>query len=118
MHVVRKRVLTALALARATAAPKVQHWTARGGTVVARWNRDLAGDIGMRFAPAVGRHSELSFFEHEILDLVSADGKAWCYIDRLMYERIGNRQRLAVCTMDLRITPELAQRIGHPGVAN
>ena len=53
-----------------------------------------------------------------VLDLVGADGKAWFYIDRLMYELIDDKQRLAVRTMDLRITPELAQRIGHPEVAD
>lgn len=158
------------------AAQKLQHWTASGGTVGMRWNRDLAGDLGLRFSQAAGRHAELSWFDHElfdlnrgstlefdvrngnlsrfvggtlqalggytittrdggsidlnnfrivprpgdtpILDLVSADGRAWFYIDRLMYELIDDRQRLAVRTMDLRITPELAQRIGHPEVAD
>lgn len=52
-----------------------------------------------------------------ILDLVGADGKAWFYIDRLMYELIDGNQRLAVHAMDLRITPELAGRLGHPEVA-
>jgi hypothetical protein len=52
-----------------------------------------------------------------ILDIVGADGKAWFYVDRLMYELIDGKQRLAVRTMDLRITPELAQRLGHPAVA-
>jgi hypothetical protein len=51
------------------------------------------------------------------LDIVGADGKAWLYVDRLMYELIDGKQRLAVRTMDLRITPELAQRLGHPEVA-
>ncbi len=51
-----------------------------------------------------------------ILDVVGADGKAWFYVDRLMYELIDNQQRLAVRTMDLRITPELAARIGQPVV--
>jgi hypothetical protein len=52
-----------------------------------------------------------------ILDIVSADGKAWLYVDRLMYELIDNKQRLAVRTMDVLITPELAARIGQPEVA-
>ncbi len=52
-----------------------------------------------------------------VLDIVSTDGKAWFYVDRLMYELIDGKQRLAVRTMDLRITPELAARIGHPEVA-
>lgn len=53
-----------------------------------------------------------------ILDLVSRDGQAWFYIDRLMYELIDDKQRLAVRTMDLRISPALARRIGHPEVAD
>lgn len=52
-----------------------------------------------------------------VLDIVSSDGKAWFYVDRLMYELINDKQTLAVRTMDLRITPELAARIGHPEVA-
>ena len=55
--------------------------------------------------------------EAPVLDIVSADGKAWFYVDRLMYELIDGKQRLAVRTMDLRITPQLAARIGHPEVA-
>jgi hypothetical protein len=165
---------TAALAAPASATEKVQYWSARGGTVGVRWNRDLAGDIGLAVGAAKGRHSQLSGYEHEvfdlrpigslefdvrngslrdfvggalqasggyvidsrsgridlsdfrliprrgqalILDLVSADGQAWFYVDRLMFELIDNNQRLAVRTMDLRITPELAARIGHPEVA-
>jgi hypothetical protein len=53
-----------------------------------------------------------------ILDLVGADGRAWFYVDRLMYRLSNDGQRLLVYTMDLRITPELAARIGHPEVAD
>jgi hypothetical protein len=52
-----------------------------------------------------------------ILDVVGADGQTWFYVDRLMYELIDKQQRLAVRTMDLRITPALAQRIGKPEVS-
>ncbi len=158
------------------AAPaKVQHWTASGGTVGVRWNRELAADLGLVLGAASGRHAALSWFEHEtfdlraegsldfevrhsnlhafiggtlqarggyvidapagridltdfrlvprrggatpILDVVGADGKAWFYVDRLMYELTDDKQRLAVRTMDLLITPELAARLGHPEVA-
>jgi hypothetical protein len=169
---------SALAQVKGATAPaeaKVQTWSAWGGTVGVRWNRDLARDIGLTLGAASGRHAELSWYEHElfdlrqvgplefdvrngnlrafiggslqargghviqtaggpidltdfrlvprsgsatpILDLVSADGRAWFYIDRLMYELIDNKQRLAVRTMDLRITPELAARLGQPAVA-
>lgn len=191
MNILKKRVLTALALAMAGAfAPSAfsaeqaattvgsdkasQHWSAWGGTVGVRWNRELAGDLGLTLGAASGRHAELGGYEQEmfdlrqagslefdvrssnlhafvggslqarggyvidapfgridltdfrlvprhndplILDIVSADGKAWFYVDRLMYELIDNKQRLAVRTMDLRITPELARRIGNPAVA-
>ncbi|ANB17977.1 Hypothetical protein I596_1955 [Dokdonella koreensis DS-123] len=152
-----------------------EHWSAWGGTVGVRWNRELADDLGLVLGAANGRHAQLAWREHEmfdlrqtgslefdvragnlhdfiggslqarggyvidspagridltdfrlspragdqlILDIVGGDGKAWFYIDRLMYELVDNNQRLAVRTMDLRISPELADRIGHPEVAN
>jgi hypothetical protein len=196
MSISNKRVLKAVALAaalvslglgaggalQATAASasgsneRAQHWSAWGGTVGVRWNRDLARDIGLALGAASARHAELSWYEHEVfdlrqtgslefdvrngnlrgfvggslqavgghvigtptgsidltgfrlvprvggevplLDLVSADGRAWFYIDRLMYELIDDKQRLAVRTMDLRITPELAALLGRPEVAH
>ncbi len=168
-------VLTSPVLAADARTQKVQYWSAWGGTVGLRWNRDLAGDVGLRLAPAVARHSALSWNEGEmfdlrqagtlefdvrngnlsafiagslqarggyvidtpggridltdfrlvpragdtpILDLVSSDGQAWFYIDRLMYELIDNKTKLAVRTMDLRISSALAKRIGHPEVAD
>ncbi|HJU39145.1 MAG TPA: hypothetical protein VJ724_06190 [Tahibacter sp.] len=54
----------------------------------------------------------------QTLDLVSADGKVWFYLDKLMYS-IGEKGRvLDVQTMDLRIHPALAERLGKPQVAN
>lgn len=53
-----------------------------------------------------------------ILNFVGRDGKVWFYIDRLMYELENNDQRLAVGAMDMRISAELANRIGRPEVAN
>jgi hypothetical protein len=166
------------AVAAAPAAAKAQTWSAWGGTVGIRWNRDLAADLGLKIGAAQARHAELSFLEHEVfdlqpvgsldfevrggnlrsfvggslqargghvldaasgridltnfrlvprapqagkpplLDLVSADGVAWFYIDRLMYELIDGKRRLAVRTMDVRITPELARRLGAPEVAD
>jgi hypothetical protein len=55
---------------------------------------------------------------YPVLDLIGADGQAWFYIDRLMYELIAADTQLAVRTMDLRITPALARRLGHPEVAD
>ncbi len=164
-------VCAAPAKAAATGAEKAQTWSATSGTVGVRWNRELAGDLGLVLGAATGRHLELSAYQHEtfdlsragsldfdvrngnlrafiggslqarggyviespagridltnfrlvprrgdspILDLVGSDGKAWFYVDRLMYELIDNKQRLAVRTMDVRITPELAARLGQP----
>ncbi len=53
-----------------------------------------------------------------ILDVVSGDGAAWFYIDRMMYVVEGGEVPvLAIKTMDLRIAPALAQRLGSPLVA-
>jgi hypothetical protein len=159
-------------------AQQQQHWSAWGGTVGVRWNRDLARDLGLTITAASGRHPLLSANEHElfdlrqagsldfnvrngnlsafvggslqargghvidsrfgridlsdfrivprpqplgavpILDIIGADGKAWFYVDRLMYEMTDRNTRLAVRTMDLRISPALAERVGQPHVAN
>lgn len=151
-----------------------QQWSAWGGTVGMRWNRELASDIGLGIAKPSGRLRGLSAREHElfqlrqagsidfrvsngnlqsfvggslqalggyvlktpagdidltdfrlrtrgdnplVLDLVGADGKAWFYIDRLMYELVDSNRVLAVRTMDVRISPELAARLGHPDMS-
>jgi hypothetical protein len=52
-----------------------------------------------------------------VLDLVSADGKAWFYIDRLMYDSHGAVNVLWIRTMDVRISKQLASRLGQPSVA-
>lgn len=161
--------------ATAVAPARTQHWTAWGGTVGLRWNRELAQDLGIAIGEARGRHAQLGGYEHELfdlrqqgaiefdvrngnlagfvggalqarggyvldtpagrvdltdfrlvprrgeplrLDLVDAEGRAWFYVDRLMYELVDGGQRLAVRTMDLRIAPEFARRIGQPEVAD
>ena len=53
-----------------------------------------------------------------VLDLVGADGKAWFYVDRLMYELVDDNKILAVRAMDLRVSPALANRLGHPDMAD
>ena len=151
-----------------------QLWSAWGGEIGMRWNRDLAGDIGISIGATSGRLDGLSFMDHErfslreagsidfrvgngnlqsfvggsvqarggyvlntssgtidlsdfrlrtradnplVLDLVVADDKAWFYVDRLMYELVDANRILAVRAMDLRISPELARRLGHSEVA-
>lgn len=162
-------------VAAAAAPARQQHWTAWGGTVGMRWNRELAQDLGITIVETRGRHAQASWFGHERfdlrqqgaiefdvrdgnlagfvggvlqaqggylldtpagridladfrlvprrgealrLDLVDAEGRAWFYVDRLMYELADGGQRLAVRTMDLRIAPALARRLGQPAAAD
>ncbi len=81
---------------------------ARGGYVI----ESKAGRIALTDFRLVPRRGGAP-----ILDVVARDGKAWFYVDRLMYELIDDKQRLAVRTMDVRVTPELAERLGQPEVA-
>jgi hypothetical protein len=163
--------------ARSTSTPeRAQTWLAANGSIGLRWNRDLAGDIGMRITAGAGLLAAPGWDNHEmfelqtsdslefdvrngnlraflggalqargghviesrsgridltdfrlvprvgsavpILDLVGADGTAWFYVDRLMYRLATDGTVLQVPTMDLRITPELARRLGHPEVAD
>ena len=54
----------------------------------------------------------------KILDIVSGDGKAWFYTDRVMFELADARRTLAVRAADVRISPALANRLGVPEAAN
>src|SRR5690606_20157666 len=56
--------------------------------------------------------------EPGILDLVGADGKAWFYTDRVMFELIDDKRRLAIRAADVRMSPELARRIGRTAFAH
>jgi len=49
-----------------------------------------------------------------VLDLVSSDGRAWFYSDRLMFELADDNRTLAVRAADVRISEDLANRIGVP----
>lgn len=148
-------------------------WSVWGGEAGMHWNRDLAGDIGLRVSMPSDQLADMPDHHFErfavrqsgalefrldgnkfrgfnggslqarggyvvnfaggridlrdfrlvpradapfLLDLVSADGKAWFYIDRLMYERTGQEGLLSVRTMDVRIGADLAARIGQPVV--
>jgi len=53
-----------------------------------------------------------------VLDFVGRDGQVWFYVDRMMYELLDHDSVLSVGTMDMRIAPAFAQRIGHPEVAD
>ncbi|MBL8299121.1 MAG: hypothetical protein JNN30_12350 [Rhodanobacteraceae bacterium] len=50
------------------------------------------------------------------LELVDANGRAWFFMDKLMYAVTADGRQLQVRTMDLRIHPDLARRIGKPWV--
>jgi hypothetical protein len=149
-----------------------QSWSAWGGTIGVRWNRDLMQNLGIALdAPSatlaqkdLGRHEwfelrqtdglkfsvrnatlqqfdggslqmrggyvlrlrdggriDLRDFslrvranDPKILDLVSADGKAWFYSDRIMFELADNNRTLAIRAADLRVSAALAARLGAP----
>lgn len=52
-----------------------------------------------------------------ILDVVGGDGKAWFYIDRVMFELVDDKRTLAIQAADMRMTPEFAARIGRTEAA-
>jgi hypothetical protein len=51
------------------------------------------------------------------LDLVSSDGSRWLYLDRMLYEIDGAGPKLRIRAMDIRIAPELAERLGDDSLA-
>ena len=56
--------------------------------------------------------------DHGILDFVGSDGKAWFYTDRMMFELVDGNRTLAIRVADIRVSPELANRVGVPEAAN
>ncbi|MCB1738893.1 MAG: hypothetical protein KDK91_00865 [Gammaproteobacteria bacterium] len=52
------------------------------------------------------------------LDVISGDGKAWFYVDKLMYELVNDNRVMAFYTSDMRISKALAERTGHPDMVN
>ncbi|MBO9662914.1 hypothetical protein [Dokdonella sp.] len=155
---------------------QAQTWSAWGGEIGVRWNRDLLANLGVTLEAPSGRIAREDRRRHEwfqlrqtgglefsvrnatlqrfeggslqmrggyvlrladgsridlrdlsmrvrasdpnILDVVSGDGKVWFYTDRVMFELADGNRTLAVRAADLRITPELAARIGVPEVAS
>lgn len=50
-----------------------------------------------------------------VLDVVAGDGTAWFYIDRMMYVvEVEGAPALSIRTMDMRVAPALAKRLGQP----
>ncbi|MGA8277011.1 MAG: hypothetical protein WB784_02280 [Rhodanobacteraceae bacterium] len=52
------------------------------------------------------------------LDLVGSDGNVWFYSDHVMFALANAGQELEILSADIRITPELAARLGAPEAAN
>ncbi|MEO8010636.1 MAG: hypothetical protein ABI650_03220 [Dokdonella sp.] len=53
-----------------------------------------------------------------LLDIVSSDGQAWFYVNKLMYDLVRDNQVLAIFTSDVRASAALAQRVNHPEMAD
>ena len=52
------------------------------------------------------------------IDIVGSDGKIWFYSDHVMFKLTDKGRMLQVETADIRVTPELAHRLGAPEAAN
>ena len=153
-----------------------QTWSAWGGQIGVRWNRDLLSNLGVTVGNApTAKLATQDFRLHEwfavresaglqftvsnaalrkftggsvqmrggfvlqlrdgstldlrdatlraradgsnVLDIVGGDGKAWFYSDSLMFRLADNAQSLAVKSANLRMSQDLANRIGVPEAA-
>lgn len=83
-----------------------------GGRLQSRGGFMLESDtLNIDLRNLVLRPNALNAFQ---IDVVSADGETWFYIDRLMYKLEGGTDPLMnVRAMDLRITPKLAAALGN-----
>ncbi|MCQ4165424.1 hypothetical protein [Tahibacter harae] len=54
----------------------------------------------------------------QTLDLVDSQGRTWFYLDKLMYAVSDDGRVIDVQTMDLRLHPDLAARLGKPQAAD
>lgn len=85
---------------------------ARGGySLDVRGTRIALADF--RLVPRQGKAGQ----KVQQFNLVGADGTPWFYVDRLMHELSNNDRTLAVRTSDIRISAQLARRLGQPEVA-
>ncbi len=78
---------------------------------VLRWN---GGSVDMRGFSIKARAGGAD----PMLDVVDAKGNAYFYVDHMMYELTSGQAMLNVPTMDIRIAPALAKRIGRADLAN
>ncbi len=83
-----------------------------GGRLQARGGFEVEGKgLSIDLRNLVLRPSAENAFR---IDVVSADGEVWFYIDRLMYKLEGGSDPLmSVRAMDLRIAPRLASALGN-----
>jgi hypothetical protein len=51
------------------------------------------------------------------IDFIGGDGKAWFYLDQLMYGSTDDQGAFAVWTSDMRVAPALARLLGDPGAS-
>jgi hypothetical protein len=82
----------------------------RGGYTLTLQDGSKISLVDLRLRPSADNSMQL--------DVVSGDGKVWFYVDKLMYELVNDNRVLAFYTSDMRITPALAQRTGHPEMVN
>ncbi len=52
-----------------------------------------------------------------LLELIGADGRPWFYVDHVMHELLKQDSVLAIRSSDVRISTQLARRLGQPEVA-
>lgn len=67
------------------------------------------GDISLAGATLQPRDSDA-----RTLELRDAQGRSWFYLDHMMLDIAEDGRSLLVHTMDLRVAPALAQRVGRP----
>ncbi len=82
----------------------------------------IAGGFDLRFPAGTVALGDFtvrpSAADPMILELVDAGGRVWFYVDHLMYELTEADTVLVIPTMDLRIAPALAKRMGNPRAAD
>ena len=88
-----------------------------GGSLQSRGGYNLTFKDGGKL-PLVDFRLRPNAQDPMVLDVVSGDGKVWFYINKLMYELVRDNHVLAIYTADMRVTPALAKRSGHPEMAN
>ena len=94
---------------------------AQNGSFAGFLSGSLQARGGYKFSLSSGEVVDLTNFRLRpnpakpmYLDVIDANGVAWFYIDKLMFELLSKNTVLAIYTADMRISSELAKRSGHP----